>query len=359
MRTPSGHPSNNFDFLRLLAAALVILGHHYVVFGRLESVPGLLGKGVHVLGVEIFFAISGYLVASSWKFDANLPRFMLKRSLRIFPALIGVCVFSVFLLGPIFTNLSAREYFSSRATYGYFSNVWLYVAYSLPGLFEGNVIKAVVNGSLWSLPAEFSMYLLVAFLGLCAALRVSSRVLWAGALLASVLGKYYLSEVRVGPPPIVWGTSVTATLEVGVYFVGGAFIASLGDRFKPSLVLAVVSIALIFALPLSVNRWVDALLFPYAVLALGMLSTPYIREAGRFGDFSYGLYLYAFPIQQALYQTMGLRLGLQIPLLLTLGATLALAAVSWHWIEKPSLRYKPTRGAKIKLQSEASSSVGA
>ena len=150
--------NNNFDLLRLFGAALVVYGHSYPLTGA--AAPGFAANPVGTIGVKIFFVVSGYLVAQSWVRDSHLVRFAVRRGLRIFPALTVVVLVSVFFLGPVFTSLPLDEYFPHPLTSAYLRNIVLYISYALPGVFEHNTYPAAVNGSLWSLPAEFAMYLL-------------------------------------------------------------------------------------------------------------------------------------------------------------------------------------------------------
>ena len=162
----AGH-RNNLTALRWFAACLVLYGHAFVFLGLpeplfLQWVP--LGP----LGVYIFFAISGYLVAQSWQRDPSVPRFLAKRALRIFPGLLVCTLLSVFVLGPWLTTLDMATYWRNEHTRGYFTNMALYMTYHLPGVFAQNRLPHAVNGSLWSLPIEFFMYLLLALLGMLA-----------------------------------------------------------------------------------------------------------------------------------------------------------------------------------------------
>lgn len=149
---------NNLTALRLVAAGLVLYGHAFILLGL--PAPSFMGWAPFgPIGVYIFIAISGYLVAQSWYSDPDFFRFLQRRAIRIFPGLIVCTALTVFVLGPLLTDIRLAEYFKSPATAGYFANIALYTNYRLPGVFETNHLPGVVNGSLWSLPAEFSMYL--------------------------------------------------------------------------------------------------------------------------------------------------------------------------------------------------------
>lgn len=118
------------------------------------------------IAVGIFFVMSGYLIASSWLASSTPRSFLLKRALRIFPALIVAVLLTVFVLGPMVTQLSLSQYLEADGTWTYLQNILLVTRYELPGVFTGNVYPEVVNGSLWTLPLEVLMYIGVMILGL-------------------------------------------------------------------------------------------------------------------------------------------------------------------------------------------------
>lgn len=150
---------NNFDWLRLLAAVTVIYGHAF----PLTNTPSLLilDNSIQATAVKIFFVISGYLICLSWMSDPNIHRYLAKRLLRIIPGLAVVVTLAAVVVGPVFTTLTMHEYFSNSNFFNYFKNLILYPIYNLPGLFQYLPYKIEVNGSLWSLPVEFLMYLIL------------------------------------------------------------------------------------------------------------------------------------------------------------------------------------------------------
>jgi len=184
----SGPPAagNNLDAVRLAAAWLVLYGHAFIFLGLPEPLF-LSWLPLGPLGVLIFFTISGYLVSQSWARDPSLPRFLARRALRIFPALAVCTLLSVLVLGPLLTTLPLADYFASPHTVGYLRNIALYIGYYLPGVFEHNRVANAVNGSLWSLPVEFAMYLVIAAVGV---LRASRWVVLALAVLWGLLSVF-------------------------------------------------------------------------------------------------------------------------------------------------------------------------
>ncbi len=153
---------NLFDLLRLIAATLVIYSHSYPLLGI--TPPDIVTRILPftnggTLGVWIFFIISGYLNTKSIK-NNNAFAFLINRSLRIFPGLVVALLFSIFVIGPLCTNLPMSDYFINHKTWQYIhQNLFLSPNYILPGVFDGNRFKSVVNGSIWTLPTEALLYL--------------------------------------------------------------------------------------------------------------------------------------------------------------------------------------------------------
>ncbi len=344
---PATDHHNNLTALRWFAAGLVLYGHAFVFLGLPEPLF-LQWVPMGPLGVYIFFAISGYLVAQSWERDPHVLRFLAKRALRIFPGLAVCTLLSVLVLGPLLTTLDAGTYWRNEHTRGYLTNMALYITYHLPGVFANNRLPHAVNGSLWSLPVEFFMYLLLAFLGLLAAAfkAVSHRLLaWTLGVLAMVF--MLLAALWAGTTTealVIYRTDLRQVPMCGVYFLVGAslFCFKLNKYFTLSNVL----LALVLWLCLGVQphwfamaAWV---VLPFVVLAFGLARQPWlVRMHAR--DYSYGIYIYAFPVQQTLVSFWP-EMALPAYLLSTLVITVALAALSWHFVEKPALKLKPFRG---------------
>ena len=344
---PATDHHNNLTALRWFAAGLVLYGHAFVFLGLPEPLF-LQWVPMGPLGVYIFFAISGYLVAQSWERDPHVLRFLAKRALRIFPGLAVCTLLSVLVLGPLLTTLDAGTYWRNEHTRGYLTNMVLYITYHLPGVFANNRLPHAVNGSLWSLPVEFFMYLLLALLGLLAAVfkAVSNRLMaWAVGVMALVF--MLLAALWAGTTTealVIYRTDLRQVPMCGVYFLVGAslFCFKLTKYFTLSNVL----LALVLWLCLGVQphwfamaAWV---VLPFVVLAFGLARQPWlVRMHAR--DYSYGIYIYAFPVQQTLVSFWP-QMPLTAYLLSTLVITAALAALSWHFVEKPALKLKPFRG---------------
>lgn len=337
--------SNGFDALRLFAASLVIAGHAFPLTGRVG--PIVLGAYLHGIGVKIFFVISGYLIAASWRADPAPLRFWARRILRIFPGLILVCVVTLFVLGPALSTLGPAGFLTAPDAYRYLWNIALYPIYDLPGVFVGQPSN-VVNGALWTLPVETAMYAGVALFGLAGA-RFSAIALplVAAALLAGSL--YWLRVAPPAQPVMAWGTVWTTALDIAPYFPLGAFVAMLGlEKFcrpLPALALAALG-ALALDNKLAQEVWM-ALTLPPLAIGLGLRHYRWLKSLDGH-DLSYGVYLYGFPIQQSLIHFWGTELNGALNFIAVLGLALLCAALSWRLVERPALALKPARPSPLR-----------
>lgn len=338
-----GHRSNNLDALRLVGAMLVIFGHAYALMGRGPEAPIIWGFPVQTIGVILFFSISGYLITASWDRKKNPLTYTLARALRIFPGLIVVVLFTAYVIGPAVTDLPRAEYLANPMTWDYVvNNTRLFVQFMLPGVWADLPYPGAVNGSLWTLFVEVVCYIAVPFLFLFPrALRP------LGALLAVVL-VIRLAETPQAESPVYYAVRVRDAAELAVYFAGGAFLRFASkDLFRGRRITfrTDVAVALIAAYTLLAASFPQHALklgwiaLPYAVLTIGLARTPYVCRAARFGDFSYGLYVWAFPVQQVVIDVWGVQ-RLSVNLLLVTVITLVPAVLSWYLVERPSLLLK-------------------
>lgn len=345
--------ANNFDFLRAIAALSVLYGHMFVLMG--EPVPMLLGTSLHGLGIDIFFCISGYLVTLSWQADPAPARFIRRRALRILPGLAGVLAFSVFVLGPLVTTLPLTAYFGAPATWRYLGNIVLFprISHNLPGVFADTPFPNAVNGSLWSLPVEVLMYVMSVTIGLTALgllrlklpRRLAGPLLWHLAAGAGLWAFLMAVEASGRPGFFVGSTDLTNIAGLGLYYISGAVLALSPRRLALRTDIGLLVVAVLVVMPASAVPFAPrAFLFAYAVLAF--CNGASFAGFARPGDFSYGLYLYAFPVQQVVASNFHGLIGVHLAALLSAAGALALAVLSWHFIEAPALRLKPRRPPK-------------
>ncbi len=330
---------NNFDALRLLAALMVLYAHAFLL--TLNDNPrdflawmsgGQTGMGS--LPISTFFVLSGFLITASWMRRPDIAVYARNRILRIMPALTAVVLVSVFIIGPAVTILTTREYFASTQTWRYLLNlVFIYSNNLLPGVFTEIPHGAVVNGPLWSLKFEVICYSVLGLIG-------AARLLSARSCLVVIIACLALS--------IVIGDSVDSLTEnflrqlsgTGALFFGGAFFAVAADRIRLNSGLALLSLAAL-VLAMRFSGFVQIFVFagPYLVLYFRLMWRGALRHVGRFGDFSYGVYIWGWPIQQLalLYLPSDSPVAL---LAVSFPLTLAAAVLSWRLIEKPAMRLK-------------------
>lgn len=334
---------NRFDILRLLAAFCVLVSHAYPISGQSEPDPFARWIGLDTLGsvgVIIFFTLSGYLVTLSWERSAGLWDFAWKRAIRIYPALLTVCMLTVLLLGPIVTDVSLEEYWQSSTTLKYLQTATGFnIQYALPGVFQNNPLPHALNGSLWSLPYEikcyFALILLHAFKG--------SLKLKIGISLTCLIG---ILLQHPGHPPgnpfDKWLGLDYYQIKLGIPFAIGSFFAINTKNIKPSHWQGILFLSLIYLTPNNSPLKTLFFLIGTSILALSLaLTASWIpTPPEKLGDWSYGVYLYGFPVQQLLAHIGLQHHSFSLYLAACSVITTLLAALSWFAIEKPALRYK-------------------
>ncbi len=330
---------NNLNLLRVLAATCVLVSHAYPISLGPKTVQPLqstLGITLGGVAVAVFFVVSGMLVAQSWERSRTPQRFAVARVLRIFPGLAAVLILTAFLLGPTQTALPIGDYASRLETWTYVPrNLFLLSPqYPLPGVFEDQPYGSAINGSLWTLLHEVACYAALAALGLVGAFK-APRAFAAGAAAWILLSAAILAAGLISAE-----SRVTNFLELSPYFAVGIAAYLLRDKIRLNVAWSLVACAMIVAARGSpVFRTVFAIALGYIVLVLAFIPAGRIRTYNRLGDYSYGIYIYAFPMQQLFAHLMPGIAPLQ-NILLAFPATLLLAILSWHGIEKRSLGWR-------------------
>ncbi len=341
-----GSRENNFDALRLIAAVMVLVSHCFPLTGHAEPLATISNESFGELGVSIFFAISGFLIASSWSHDPKLRRFAAKRGLRLMPGLIVAVLVTALVIGPVVTTLTLSGYFTNTGVYRYIAqNSVLYTVNGrLPGVFVNNVYPYAVNGSLWTLPVEAFAYVGAAVLGILGALRgraVLLPILTFVVLLVLSMPFAGLNSVDVAGP--VSG-HIGLILYLGGLFNLGLLLYVLRDRVV--LRWDIAAVLLIAWIALANSDWmhpVALLAIPYLVLMLAYRTPRWLSAITRPGDLSYGIYVYAFPAQQVASYAFGPKLGPGTMLAVVAAPVYLVALASWRLVEAPALRLKPRR----------------
>ena len=329
-------PQDNFLLLRTLAAAAVIYGHGYAMVAH-RGPPEIftwMGWGIYsgAMAVDMFFLISGFLVTGSYLRRRNLPEFAWARLLRLLPAY-AVCLLGcAFVLGAIYTSLPLGDYLTRAATRDY---VWTNLRFStnmswqLPGVFVDSPRRDTINGSIWTLPAEARMYLWVALVG---ALGILSRRAWCNLLLAGLFVCGLIAPDHLLLVPL------TAFVRPAAFFALGAF-CHVNREFVPASGWLVLALAVLTWLLRATPLYAFAFGLSEAAFVFWFAYRTRWHGYNRFGDYSYGLYLWGFPIQQVIAHHLPNAMPLaNAALSLPLAGVLAIA--SWHLVEKPVLAWK-------------------
>lgn len=336
-----GDRPSGFDYMRLLLAAGVIALHGSIVcYGQLAELQvwQSAARPLFRLILPMFFALSGFLVAGSLLRSRTLAMFLASRILRIFPALSVEVVLSAVLLGPAFTSLTLVQYFQSYEFRAYWWNLVGHVHFRLPGVFDANPNPNVVNGQLWTVPYELYCYVLLTLVTLIGGVRHRWIVVAGGVGLTIAYFAFHLA-IRGGVEAFVIGPAPGPLLVV--CFVAGAAIYLYRDQLPFGLLGCssglVAAIFLVAWIPYGdyIAPWPVA----YATVGLGLLN-PGRSALVKDVDYSYGLFLYGYPIQQALAAMSDWARLWPINFVATLMVASIVAMLSWRFVEKPSARLR-------------------
>jgi len=330
----------SFDMLRLFAALLVVFSHAFFITGAPNEAWSLVTRQVSAGGfaVAVFFVLSGYVVTESLKRNPAPWGFLRRRAFRICPALITVVLVTVFLYGPAMTTLPLQDYFTAKGTFIYAISALFPMKEVLPGVFQ-NAPSEFVNGNLWTLRYEFVCYAALALFG---GIIIARPRVALGATIGLILLLGLLPTLRFTPSwafmQFIHGLPLFACF-------GGGVCVSLYAGMLP--VTRGWIVAAVFLFLLSLETVGLSIVFPfvgaYLVAVVGnsrLLAFPNLRRGIWAGDFSYGIYIIGFPVQQAVRVASGGNSPWWANLLLSLPIVLVLAMLSWHFIEKPFLRLK-------------------
>lgn len=327
---------NNLNLIRLLAAAAVLVSHAFPItlgHGAVEPLVKETGIALGSYAVAVFFVLSGLLIARSFDRTASRLRFVTARVMRLFPGLAVVLVLTIGA-GAVLTSLDRSAYLTDPATYLYLlRNLSLcFLQMPLPGVFENNPSGPALNGSLWTLFYEVMCYFGVFGLGLLGMLR----------------GRGWITLM-------VTGLAVAFTLSLGWEPQGGIayrldLMAYLGFPFGLGMLAYVWRDQLPVDVRIAVVFWLVAalaaetvLLAPaitvavgYSVIWFGFAVKGPLLAFNRIGDYSYGVYIYAYPVQQGLVHFSPSMTPLE-NVLFALPITLLLGAISWFVVEERAL----------------------
>ncbi|MBC7505136.1 MAG: acyltransferase [Sandarakinorhabdus sp.] len=329
---------NAFTMARWILASTVMFSHGWDLTQPqrgLDPSVAILGMPVSRLAVLLFFSLSGYLVVGGL-LRRGVGRFLKNRALRLLPGLWVMLIVVPLVLWLVFGTLTAADFFTHPETRAFVLRNALLLggAYSLPGVFGGAPVP-VVNGSLWTIPYEVRCYIALAIMA--AAGLGQPRWRLTVVIGAGIALHLLLPEDAV---PLM-----LQARRLGFAFFVGVLAWVWRDRIALSwpLALAGAGAALLVPAQSAAHLPIMQLGFGYLVMVAAFRVPAAIKTfSQRLPDYSYGIYIYAFPAQQA-----ALALGARDPLVnIAFGFAMALplAALSWHFIEKPALAWKIDAG---------------
>lgn len=334
--------ANNFDLLRILFAWFVIVSHSYVLNGDGATDPLFEMTQQTFLfsfiGVKGFFIISGYLIFKSMVVSTSIFEYLVKRVLRIFPALAVVLLVTLVAVYFIYPN-NMPPFFSNKEVYAYFlGNIILFKPhFFISGIFAA-LPSSAINGSLWTIEYEFFFYL---FILLFFYFRSNKKIL--KALLVIVVALFLM--VRLAFYDWTVQTHFFIPLEplfdLGPYFLIGSLLSCFNFDTMPAknALAAVLSLVLVASVYFKIGHTVVYFTLPFLVIYVGKQTSKLASWVHTtMGDPSYGIYLYAFPLQQLIiywYRPSTLVLFVAS----TIGAFI-FGYLSWIFIEKNALALK-------------------
>jgi peptidoglycan/LPS O-acetylase OafA/YrhL len=337
-----GLRTNNFDALRFFAATSVIFSHSFLIaegsednewFVKLTSGQSILG----LAGVFVFFTISGFLVTGSYFSTRSPLLFSLKRALRIFPGLWVNLLFVGLVIGPFISGLPLGDYLSSPMLQNFFkNNLVLEIPNSpLPGVtFSDNSAGQIVNGSLWTLRYEIMMYIMVFILGLTNLLKFRLCIFFT---LFGIISIYF--EKSLDP----YGDLGEMAWLLGFFAAGMAMYFLRGSAFLNRKVAAMAILGLVVSTYFHIFIMAFPIFGSYLTIYLSLRYTKALAFLGRYGDLSYGLYIYGWPIEQGVRYVIGEKATWWQVFFPSLALCVPVAWLSWHGIEKWAVRFGQRR----------------
>ena len=320
---------NCYDLIRHFAALLVLYSHQFALHGATEPVYPFWDSYGFV-AVAIFFSISGYFMPDSFKRSGNFIEFSKRRLRRLLPAMVVCSFLMTYVLGAIYTSEPRWSYITSGEAWVNFLKYSLFLGQAIPGVFANYIYPNAVNGSLWTLPIECVCYVAI---GVALSFSQSWKMILA-LFVGSVLGT--ASLVHTGTGFAFYGVPLNYLCMFGICFSGGALLSVTKDTWYPNRwFLLMFGMASMFLMP---SRLEYSVLGTFGItLIVAVVGESFSEKLinGKF-DVSYGVYIYAFPIQQMVINRITHRFWLGM----AISAVLALAAgyLSYRFVEKPFLR---------------------
>jgi len=335
----SSDRNNNFNLIRVIAAVCVLISHCYPLSSPhfIEPLKDKIGFTLGALCVDVFFITSGFLIHQSLL--SNPGKLYIKnRFLRVYPALWLMLILTVFFLGPVCSKLNYIAYFSDSKTIKFLltnSILLTGIRYELPGVFTENPYAYVVNGSLWTLAVEVRLYIeLFLSYWIINKLNLESSKIYKIICLLGIAVFIFLIFI------LYLDFNSKEVLRATTFFCGGILLNIFKHKILlifgllPILLFTLISAATLMP---EVFRLLYILMLPYMVILVAYYPGEKIRAYNQLGDYSYGIYIYAFPIQQLIVSRVQIVSPISL-FCISLPLTVFISMLSWHLIEIKLLR---------------------
>lgn len=323
-----------FDYLRLILAYEVILVHSFrSSYGSGGSFiwDGFYRPIVAII-LPMFFALSGFLVAGSLVRSPRIYDFLVLRALRIVPALAFETVVAALILGPLLTTIVLSEYFRDPEFFAYFLNIVGDVHFHLPGLFLANPDPSFVNIQLWALPVELECYILLTFLAVLGIVN-RPKLLVVGLL----VGMFYAYFRDHSKGELFFSGANVPQKTLLLSFLAGVVLFRCQHRipynWRIFVACVVASLAILY---FRTFTYFAVIPIAYITCFIGIANPP--KRGFLFnGDYSYGIYLFGYPLQQTYTLLFPDYRIWYLNAIASMAAATGLAMISWVLVENPIL----------------------
>lgn len=332
--------NNCFNFIKVIAAFLVIISHSFPISlgkGNVDFINNLTNGQIDLgnFSVCIFFIIGGYFITKSLENSKSIKEYLIKRVKKIFPALILAMFITTFIIAPFFYDGSYIAYFINKTPYIYFfKNSLLITTHTISGVFAGNIYNESINGALWTLSVEFLCYIAIIFAFTLKFLdrkniKYSIALVIILTFMQTIIGKYI---------PIM-----SAILPLGLLFFEGAIYYIKRDEIKFDFKIFLLFIILIvISLFFDLYIYTKILLLPYIIYYIGFKLHKYLKFPKWLENISYEIYLYGFFIQQTVCYIFNGHMNPYINMILSIPVTIIIAYIANKILEMISKKVKLT-----------------
>ena len=329
--------NNNFNLLRLLAASFIVYYHcYFMTLGPAMDETVYVGLyELSQIALNFFFIASGFLIALSFTRRHSLYSYFLARLARLIPGVFVLSLILCFVMGPLVTHVSISDYFSDLKTWGYvpFTTI-LQPDRTLPGVFSQNINPHEIDSALWTLRYEMVCYVVLALIGVFGFLTDRPKFFYLSlAVFITFIGLSYFTNLREV-------TAINHMTHFGLSFFIGSFAYVYRDKILLHWVgvflLCSLALLLYLEFPRSIAEPFIILATAYSVFWLAYVPRGFLLNFNKVGDYSYGVYIYHYPIEQLLMQFIGGFSPVTL-FIMTLPLSLLCAVLSWSFVEKPCL----------------------